>query len=66
MNVDIYLSIYNPNQVKNDERDDESGQIIPKYSNDGGNHHQTMPKCSNEGKNHLINPQLLYKSVLRF
>ena len=44
--------MYNPNQVKNDESDDESGQILPKYSNDCGNN--------------LIDPLLLYKSALGF
>ena len=44
--------MYNPNQVKNDECDDECDQ--------------TIPKCSNEGGNHLIDPILLYKSALGF
>ena len=52
MYICMYVCMYNPNQVKNDESDDESGQIIPKYSNDGGNH--------------LVDPLLLYKSALGF
>ena len=48
----MHVCMYNPNQVKNDESDDESGQILPKYSNDCGNN--------------LIDPLLLYKSALGF